>query len=148
MISSLLLIALFSSAPGQRCAYDADKMMSLSLRDFDQDMNGGWRSLAHTPGCRKAAAGLIRRYRKKHDSTSILYWHEGQLRAQIGQTARAIRLFDLSRKPAGSDPIGWNHYVDATIAFLKRDRPALLKARSRLAALPKPNDFNPTATEH
>ena len=146
IMPSLLLLALLASAPGQPCAYDAEKMMSLSLRDFDQDLNGGWRSLAHTPGCQKAAASLIRRYRKEHGPASILYWHEGQLRAQVGQTGRAVRLFDLSRKPAASDPNGWNHYVDATIAFLKRDRPALLKARSRLAALPKPKDFSPTAT--
>lgn len=143
MMPPLLLIALFAAAPGQPCAYDAEKMTALGFREFDQDLDGGWRSLAHIPGCRKAAANLIKRYRKEHGSTFILYWHEAQLRAQVGQTGRAIRLFDLSRKPAASDPIGWNHYVSATIAFLKRDRRALLEARSQLAALPKPKGLQP-----
>jgi hypothetical protein len=33
--------------------------------------------------------------------------------------------------------------VDATIAFLRGDRPALLAARTALAALPRPADFAP-----
>ncbi len=141
----LFSVALFAAAPTQPCAFDAQKMMSLSLAEFDQDMNGGWRAIARVPSCRKAAADLIRRYRKKHGATPILYWHLGQLRAEVGQKDRAIRLFDLSRKPMEADPIGWNHYVDATIAFMRRDRPALLAARQRLAAIPKLEGFNPVS---
>ena len=33
--------------------------------------------------------------------------------------------------------------MDATIAFLKRDKPALLAAREALASLPRPEDFDP-----
>ncbi len=117
--------------------------MSLSLRDFDQDPRDGWRLVARDPLCRETAADLIKRYREMHGPSSMLYWHEGQLRASLGERRRAIRLFKRSRGPAAKDDIGWNHYVDATIAFLKQDRPALLSARRRLAALPRPDGFNP-----
>ncbi|MEQ8434624.1 MAG: hypothetical protein RIA71_10315, partial [Oceanicaulis sp.] len=61
----------------------------------------------------------------------ILYWHEGQMRAFAGQTDRAAALFDQAR----SDDPAWNLYVDASIAFLRRDRDALEAARATLARL-------------
>lgn len=108
-------------------------MLALGIHAFDQDMNGGWRPLAAREGCAGEAAELIRKYREfVENRTRILYWHEGQLRARIGETERAIELFDRSRR-RNSDEYGWNHYVDATIAFLRRDRSALEAARARLA---------------
>lgn len=140
---SLFALALFAAAPAQACAFDERKMMSLSLDAFDQDLGGGWRAVARTPACRKAAADLIARYRRRHGNATMLYWHEGQLRAQAGQTARAIRLFDRARRPAEDDLFGWNLYVDASVAFLRRDRTSLLAAREKLARLPRPASFNP-----
>ena len=110
---------------------------------FDQDLTGGWRPLAER-GCERAAADLIRDYRTANGSTQFtLFWHEGQLRADAGQTAAAAALFERSRRPAAEDLIGWNHYVGGSIAFLRRDRPGLEAARARLAALPKPAGFDP-----
>lgn len=146
MMSSIFALALLAGVSGQPCAFDTPKLMSLDPAEFDQDLHGGWRSVAYVPGCQRAAADLIKRYRRAHGSTSILYWHEGQLRAQSGQVARAIGLLDKSRKPAATDDFGWNPYVDATIAFLRRDRRALIEARQRLVALPRPKNFSPTAT--
>ena len=115
--------------------------MALDQRAFDQDMDGGWRTLAHDPACRAAAADLIRDYREAHALTdSILFWHEGQMRAEAGQTHAAIVLFNRSRH---DDPFGWNLYVDASIAFLRRDRAALQRARDALAVLPRPPHFQP-----
>lgn len=48
----------------------------------------------------------------------------------------------LSKKGA-DDRSGWNLYVDFTIAFLQRDRAALMKAREALARLPRPAGFDP-----
>jgi hypothetical protein len=105
-------------------------------------MNGGWRAIAQHEECTTIAADLIRDYREAHGSTStILYWHEGQLRASAGSTDEAIRLFEKSRKT--DDAYGWNLYADASIAFLKHDLPALLAARAALARLPRPKDFDP-----
>jgi hypothetical protein len=124
-----------------RCGYDRDVLLALDEAAFDQDIagGGGWRAVAENSGCELAAADLLEAYRTKHpDAGSILAWHEGQMRASAGQYDRAIPLLESARKPAGQDPVGWNHYVDATVAFLRRDKPALLQARSQLAAVTYP----------
>jgi len=122
------------------CSFDREKLLALDQNAFDQDMNGGWRKLAVNPKCRTIAADLIRDYRQHHQNNStILLWHEGQMRADAGETAAAIDLFRRSYKP--DDPAGWNLYVDATIAFLQGDRAAFDAARAELAALPVPEWF-------
>lgn len=124
------------------CIFNRAALLALDERSFDQDMNGGWRAVARHEECTEIAADLIRDYRETRGSTStILYWHEGQLRASAGSADEAIRLFEKSRK--ADDAFGWNLYVDATIAFLKHDKPALLAARVALANLPRPKDFDP-----
>ncbi|MFZ8477759.1 hypothetical protein ACO1MN_15985, partial [Staphylococcus aureus] len=82
----------------------------------------------------------VRAYReaKRRKRPSILFWHEGQLRALLGQTDAAVALFDAAREPPANDEIGWNIYVDGSIAFLKHDRAGLQKARDTLAKLPRP----------
>ncbi len=125
------------------CTYDRDQMMALDQQAFDQDMNGGWRVLARDPACAAVTADLIRDYREAHRLTdTILYWHEGQMRAEAGQYGAAIALFDRSRH-AAPDPFGWNLYVDASIAFLRGDRPALMRAREALSVLPRPENYEP-----
>jgi hypothetical protein len=118
-------------------------LLDLDRNAFDQDMEGGWRALDQR-GCTAQAADLIAEYRRRHrDENTILYWHEGQLRASLGQSQRAIELFLKTRHPEPDD-FGWNFYVDATLAFLRHDRNGLVAARRALAALPKPADFHPT----
>jgi len=125
-----------------RCAYDHKAMLALDPDSFDQALvGGGWRALAQRR-CYADAADLIRDYREAHNlEAMILYWHEGQARAMGGQTAQAIELFHRARANAS---VPWGHYVDATLAFLQRDRRALLVARAALAALPPPRNFHPT----
>ncbi|KPL49671.1 hypothetical protein XAXN_06060 [Xanthomonas axonopodis] len=123
------------------CNYDRVAMLALDENAFDQDMQGGWRTVADRPGCAAVAADLLRDYRQGHAITGgIVVWHEGQMRAEAGQTAQAIALFEQSYKPAAEDLAGWNPYVDAMIAFLKRDRAGLEAARARLASVPYPKD--------
>lgn len=127
-------------APAPDCGYDLAAMLALDRQAFDQDMNGGWRALGMKDGCEIATAELIRAWRhEKRDHASILYWHEGQMRALGGQTAEAIALFRLTYKPAEEDAeFGWNHYVSGTIAFLERDREALAAATRSLKVIPEP----------
>ena len=122
-----------------QCGYDRARLMALDEQHFDQNLSkggGGWRAIAHRPGCELTAADLIRDYRTAHNSqSSTLYWHEAQLRAVDGDYEHAISLMEQSRKPVKKDIIGWNYYVDATIAFLRRDRVALADARAKLATV-------------
>ena len=128
------------------CTYDRSAMLSLDYDAFDQDLrNGGrgWRKLANRPGCERAAANLIRAYRETNSSHEpLLYWHEGQLRAIAGQYLQAISLFKRTKVGEQED---WNAYVDATVAFLLNDKPALVAARQRLLAVEPPADQALTA---
>lgn len=140
-----MLIALLLAAAVD-CTYDHAAMIALPQQAFDQDMTGGWRELS-TRGCEAEAADLIRDWRvanKPERNADILFWHEGQLRANLGQSAAAIVLFERARKTVEEDQgMGWNLYVDGSIAFLRRDRAAFDKSHAALAALPKPDDFDP-----
>lgn len=138
---SFLLLGSAAIYAADRCKHDKDAMLALDEKPFDQDLagGGGWRAIANIPGCELAAADLLAAYRARHPgSESILAWHEGQMRASAGQYKQAIPLLESARKPTDQDPAGWNHYVDASLAFLQHDKPALLTARERLAAIAYP----------
>jgi len=147
MFALIVASAIAAASPAPACAYDRDRLLSLDQNAFDQDLNGGWRALADKPGCRLAAADLLRDYRQAHHSTDrILFWHEGQLRAEAGEDQAALALFEQSRAKE-PDAFGWNLYVDGTIAFLRHDRAALQAARDKLAKVPKPANFHPVTPD-
>lgn len=132
-------IASAQGAPSKSCEYDRAHLLALDENQFDQDMSGGWRVLASTPGCALVAADLLRDYREaRHKDSGLLFWHEAQVRANAGQYPEAIALMKRAYKPADADKFGWNPYVDATIAFLRRDKAALDQARAKLAAVQPP----------
>ena len=140
-----LLPDAMAESPHDPCAYDRAAMLSLDQNAFDQDFKGGWREIARLDGCRLVAADLIRDYIETNKtSATILIFHEAQMRAMAGQTEEALHLFSRTyRAPGKPDRIGWNYYVDATIAFIKKDQDALARARSSLLEVSEPEDFNP-----
>jgi hypothetical protein len=139
----MLLIALVfavTSPDGIGCESVARSTLELNERSFDQDERQGWRPLAR-PGCFVAAADLIAAWRQRHpEHGPMLYFHEAQMRAAGGQYAAAAPLFAKARSGPNEWRIdtGWNHYIDASIAFVRRDLPALRSARATLASLPIP----------
>lgn len=143
MIGSAVALALSLNPSTADCRYDRERLLSLSEDAFDQDLKGGWRAVADDQGCQVIAADLLRDYRRTHhSSSSILFWHEGQLRAQAGQARLAVPLL-LRAKFKEPDAFGWNFYVDGTVAFLRHDRKSLAAARAHLASMPRPRDFKP-----
>jgi hypothetical protein len=144
MLAFLAALSLQAAAPAppDPCQVDRSAMLALGMDAFDQDHQGGWRPLSERPGCTGTAADLIRDYRAfMLDRIPILYWHEGQLRADLGQNEEAARLMDQTRRASGDARAPWwNPYVDGTIAFLRGERGALVAARARLAAVPRPPD--------
>jgi len=146
-MSMLALLLIVAQAPAPDCRHDRATMLALPLDRFDQDMAGGWRALS-ARGCDAQAADLIRDWRAANpvdpQRAGMLAWHEGQLRANAGQTAEAIALFERARKTPQEDAgFGWNLYVDGSVAFLRRDRAALDAARAKLAVLPRPAGYAP-----
>jgi hypothetical protein len=142
MFTFAFAAAIAAASIDNPCSYDRKSMLALDEEAFDQNLNSGWRVLELKPQCRLIAADLIRDYRNVHRGPMdwILFWHEGQLRAEAGQTRAANDLFDHARRPATQAE--WNFYVDGTVAFLKHDRAALISARNALAALPGRENLN------
>ena len=138
----LLASVVLGQAAPTGCLQPDAAMLALPLQDFDQTP-AGWRSL-DAEGCEAVGAEAIARYREvnrealANQDLGTLIWHEGQLRAAAGQTEAAIALM-LEGRNEESDAI--QPYVDATVAYLRRDREALLAARERLLALPVPDYF-------
>lgn len=147
-IAGLLTASLFASAAAAECREADAAMLALSLHDFDQTEEG-WRSL-DAEGCERQTAEAIRQYRTINaqvlgEEADTLVWHEGQLRASAGETDEAIRLMLIGRD---RDSDATRPYTDATVAFLRRDRTALLAARDRLVALPMPEAFGRAAARY
>lgn len=140
----LMALALaVSSAPAlaDDCRFDDRAgLLAMSPEAFNHGPGEGWDALAERAGCQLEIAGLFAAYRQQAKAAghSGLAWHEATMRADAGQRDPAIALMRLTYKPHGADPEGWNHYIDATIAFLDDDLPALKRARARLAKLPMP----------
>lgn len=120
------------------CRFDPSSL-DAGYREFDLDKPGNWRAIEKVKGCEPAAAEMLSQYRERYEQlVPLMAWHEGQVRASIGQYPDAIELMRKSRRLAERDPAGWNLYVDATIAFLRKDRRKFQVARRRLLALRKP----------
>lgn len=155
ILAPLLLSILFpgdavvaqQSAPvdNRACLFDPDSL-DAGYREFDADKPGHWRAIEKVEGCEPAAAEMLAQYRERYEQLILLIaWHEGQVRASIGQYEDAIQLMEKSRRPADRDPSGWNPYVDATIAFLRKDRRQFDKSQRRLLAIRKPPNWPATA---
>lgn len=111
--------------------------LQLPYQQFDQTEHQGFRLLAEQQ-CDQQAADLIEAYIAKNQAKqSSLRWHIAQLRASSGDYANAIRYANTvlnEQEDFSKNPLRWNDYVKATIAFLERDRKALQVHRDRVVA--------------
>ncbi|MCC5879781.1 MAG: hypothetical protein JJU03_07800 [Idiomarina sp.] len=134
------------SAETDLCEYDEAEMLALDPWDFDQHPDKGWRRFETEEACFEVAADLIHTYYQNREMPEgfrrLMIFHEGQFRAEIGQTDAAISLFRQSENP-GEDSEVRRHYLAATIAFLEDDLETLKASREKLAAVPKPDNFTP-----
>lgn len=135
----ILLIALVSHtsvtlAQTSISTEERQRLMSLDFEAFDQDMNGGWRTYGNQLEF-ELAAGLIEEYMTLHPEIeegqlSVMKWHTGQMYALADKNEKAIPFMEASKKE--EDVMSWNTYVDATIAFLKKDKDGLIEKRKEL----------------
>lgn len=110
--------------------------MSLSYEQFDQTEGQGLRALAGR--CEREAEQLVLRYIAAHPpGNSTLWWHAAQAAAGAGDYAAAAAhaqraLVDPAK--LDGDPLRWNEYVQASIAYFQRDRAGLQHYRDLIAA--------------
>ncbi len=124
-----------------------DELLTLGYQQFDQTPGSGWRILADRKEYREAAH-LIETYMTRHqeltEQQAILHFHAAQLFAFAGDTSAAVAHLEYCHQSVPRGSLAhiiervecWNDYVDATKAFLERDRGQLLAARERLASRP------------
>lgn len=134
------------SAALPKCEFNQEEILALTPSEFDQTLDGGWRALAQRPECLETSADLLAAYRRARWSSwtpgdlHSNYWHEGQLRAELGQKDRAVRLLLAGVNPNVSSD-GFEHYAIGTVAFLNDDMEGLLAARARLAEVKEPANW-------
>lgn len=147
-IVALIIFSAALASPAQGAAKPAAPLKGPqpSYEEFDQTKDGGWRALQRE-GKYLEAARLIDSYESsKADlggSERInLRFHAGQMYAFAGDPAQALKRLREAKYPPeiiaqmGEDKAyleSWNYYVDATVAFLERDRAKLLKCRELMA---------------
>lgn len=134
--------AVVNSSASDRCRIsdrEREALLKLDYKSFDQTLpDGGWRRY---DGCDALMQSLLDAYTELHSNTlepwqrGVLVWHSGQVTAFMGDYPGAIDRMEqtLKKDESPSADFLWNPYVNATIAFLKKDKPALLRERGLLA---------------
>jgi hypothetical protein len=152
------ILASFAAAASQlarpECAYDREATLALDVVAFDQTEGKGWRPL-YDAQCFIEAAKLLRDWQARHrgdfDPTKpldryileFLPWHEAQMWAFGDRNDVALPMFESTHKKGeSSSEVAWNLYVDGTLAFLRRNRPALEAAITELAVVPRPPNWD------
>lgn len=113
--------------------------LSLSFDAFDQSENG-WRLLSDET-CYMAASQLIIHYVAAHPKLvqwqkANLYFHAGQLYAFDERNVAAVQMMHKAHHVAPTPEARyWNAYVDATIAFLNKNKFALKRNRDIMSSL-------------
>ena len=146
MFRTVFAICLFLGLAGcarpaeQSCEADADAMLDMSFAAFDQGPDG-WRSLDGSLSCSNYADDVLSEYRSRHGpilgaaNVSLLMWHEAQVLALQGDSARALELMKAAEYP--DEPQWQKLYREGSIAFLESDMERLQTARDRLSRLPR-----------
>jgi hypothetical protein len=144
------VLAQSSPAATADCTTVQQSALDLPFEAFDQ-AETGWRRWA-AYGCEREVAALIVAYRDLHtdeldtSQLSLLDWHAGQLYAAAGDYGIAIERMMLAKE--ATSELAELEYINATIAFLRSDREALLAARQRMAAIPEPAAFGRAADRY
>jgi CubicO group peptidase (beta-lactamase class C family) len=111
-----------------------NSLLELEYQEFDQTMNSGWRKYSDA-GRNLDAAKMIDYYLTNKNGLTgyqkvLLNFHSGQHYAFANNYDLAVKR--LSSAKHERMPETWNSYVDATIAFLRRDRKGLLAIRDKM----------------
>ena len=138
MLLSLLMVA--AAGAGSPCAVppaEPARQATLAYTSFDsQAAPYGWRYLSGV-GCTDAAVSMLTGYAAANNDglrpgdAMELSFHIGQVLALAGRDAESLAHFEHALRPAATKE--WATYVQATVAFLKRDAVAVRAARDEYA---------------
>jgi hypothetical protein len=125
-----------------------DLLMAQEFWTFDQTPFGHRYLFSPAHLCKTASAPLIDAYTLTHQATllpyqsRILFFHAGQDYAMSNAYGTAVARFQNAfDKDEPQEPeFHWNAYVSATIAFLKKDKDALVAARAKFPDPPGGGD--------
>jgi len=125
-------------------------VLCLDFDTFDQTPGKGWRPLSNAEKYLEAAK-LIDRYLDKHteldlSQTIMLRFHAAQMYAFDGKTDISLKYLANTEYPTSTleavpadlkqNLQAWNTYVQATTAFLRRDKDRLRSLRELIAKGP------------
>ena len=147
VVTSLLLGLAACSRPNHNTSASGKNILPENLEldydTFDQQTGQGWRKIAEE-GKYREAAELIDVYEREKEGLEnwqkiTLRFHAGQLYAFANMYELAITRFksSLYEKEPPNHPVRWNAYVNATIAFLEKDKEKLMECREEIAKGPK-----------
>ncbi|MCL5031333.1 MAG: hypothetical protein M1480_20205 [Bacteroidetes bacterium] len=115
---------------------------------FDQS-DKGWRHIRFLDNYQEAADIIIYYIDNKKELNEyqkmVLNHHAGQMLASNNNYFEALKHFKkaLYSVPESNKQIKWNAYVNATIAFLDKDMPKLLKYKKELETPPPVDGYYP-----
>ncbi|MCA0131704.1 hypothetical protein [Winogradskyella alexanderae] len=135
IVFTAIICALQAHSQSELSQKTIDSIMELSFYEFDQNMDGGWRYYSNKEDF-ESATTLIKLYLEKHQDIEsakrgIISFHCGQMLALLDKNEEAIPYMEAS-KMKENDVMNWDVYVDATIAFLKKERETFDKKKAEL----------------
>ena len=114
----------------------------MTFDEFDQTIDGGWRAIAKRGDYAGAAAAIIDYLQTELEledgQRRMLHFHAAQMYAFAGEVTEALEHLPFTIEPEepNPNPVRWNDYVAATVAFLQGDLSGLTAARERIAQGP------------
>lgn len=152
LLAAISLLAGLTACSRTHCDTSAlgknilSSQLGLDYDTFDQCPGEGWRKIADK-GNYLEAAELIDAYEKQKQGLEDwqklnLRFHAGQMYAFANMKELAVTRFKttLYDKEPPNYPVRWNAYVNATIAFLEKDKKKLMEFREEIAKGPMIKD--------
>jgi hypothetical protein len=133
---SIVIASALCNAHAADCSVaDRDAVLASDIKAFDRTPGAGWR-LLEKDGCFFEAAQLIAEYAARNGRSYALSFHAAQLllKADRYSEAREQLMLSYRRDATPDQPLRWNEFVDAYVAFVDKDTKRLLLARGAIAA--------------
>ncbi len=143
----ILLVTTSAFAQTRNCESPSiKKYTEMDYKAFDQSPpDGGWRALTNNERNLEAAdlidSYLVCRPRLTSEQKATLVFHSGQIHANLGHDAKAIKRFGQAYNKNLDTKYHWNSFVDGTIAFIKKDFEKLKAARDKIKGTEKDHPY-------